>query len=1465
MMQRALPATAILLLLVLTGLNGLTSPGAGPATSAAAHASAEASAAPHPAVPPRIIRAAGSSGNGTYFTTTSVPPPAASQESCYAGACVLAADDPSLNLTSTGDLVAAYTSWTTTAPCLGARPYAETEIGVVVSPDLGATWSAPSYLGNPDCTAPAVTEYPSAWEPSLTSLANGTLVLAYVEYNVSNNATPGGFAPGLSFRATSPMVTYDRLVVVRSFNGGTSWTVPTVLNTSANPTLSAPAYPPQLPVVTATGDTVYVAWMNLTGEISGFGTGSSAVQVATSTNGGLAFGTPVELTTIASAGTSVAMNPSVAVDPSGRLYVAYTTNVSYAGVVGCPSSGCFYGGWTSSVVVAVSTNNGSSFSDATVASDVILPTTHFGPFFDPSPALAVAPSGSQVYVAYASGYLEPLCSPYGCYTGLGSTVSVANSSTSGATFSEPQRIAPGLVGGSQDGANLMYNPAISVAPSGVLELTATFDNYSVCAPGAYGTFCGPQAQIYVNSSDDGATFSSPIYLSDNSTQLLYNPNNPDGEYASALTAGDQLFFAWTSDLCDPWNTTAVYTACLWPSNGGASGIQISTLYHGSGLNLTFTEAGLAVGTVWSADVLGNVVSAIAPAHLVLSGVPDGMNVTWNISVASPYGYRYAATFSSWNPAILTASTTVAVTYVAQVLFELSTVPFLPPYPYGSPYCGSGFYWNVTACPGVNWNITPGPGPEWVTPGTTIPLAATPNNVVYCVPVGTCYGTDILNLTFLSWKGTGASAANTTSMFTNVTVSGPVNETASFSFNGYCVYDWIPTFTTCVAPNESYAFHESGLPNGTSWGVTISSAGQFQSNQSDGAWDLFNSTLIATLVNYTVWTIPDGTTGKLWVPTSTPVSPITPLSAPIVEVNFTLEAASAATFPLFIGTGDLPGGSSWSYSVDGSEYGSTTPIASTLEVSGGSHSVGAASVVLSNSTRYEPTSIRTKDYSGTGVYANFTSSPATFQVLGNTYVTINYTEQYWLEATNSSCGTVTASNGWYNPGVSVPLTATPSPGCTFVGWTGNGPGAVSSSLESIRATVNGPITEFAVFQPTAPPLWNVTVNEGGLVAGLPYSIGIGGTVYAGTAQFTVHGLATGVYGLALPYDYLNGSDGTRFIPSLTSTSLAPVASGYLIDANGWINVTFGLEFLVNVSAGPGGSVTPAGSGWYPYDVALNLVATPGAGDQFVGWAGSGAGAASGTSPTLLLTVNGSSNEVASFAPLPVPVAPTYGLSVTESGLAPGTVWTAEIGATGYATATGQISTVVPNGTFEVTWPVVPGPLGVRYVPTPASVNVTIAGAPGSASVTYTTEYFVSITASAGGSVNVTSGWYPAGQVLLVAATPSNASETFANWTGAGAGSYSGAQATISVTVSGPIAESAAFQPTAEIIHTTASPAPATNGLAIAFGLLVVLLVVGFAVAYLVLRRRPPSEPEPAPEALGEPESGSIYGDPPAAEP
>ena len=1447
---RALPVVVFALLL-LTGVPSALSGGAG-LPGSALHPGTATTA--HPALPRAVappVAPAIASGAGTFFTTQSIPTPPAAQQTCFGANCVVADDNPSANLTSEGTLAVAYAAWSTQAPCAAARPSALTEIGFVTSTNGGSTWTTPRYLGNPDCSTPTVSEYPSAWEPTLSSLGNGTLVLAFIEYNVTSGAQP----PNIEIGGATPQVTYDRLVVTRSFDNGTTWTSPLVLNTSANPSLSAVSFAPQRPWIDAVGDTVYVAWENYSARPTSSGTGSSAIHLVVSTDGGATFGAPIGLSTIASGTTSVALNPSLAIDPTGRLYVAYASNFTYLSTVGCPSSGCIFGGWSASVVVAATTNNGSSFSYSSVPGSVIVAPARWSPFLDPSPTLALSPSGAQVIVGFSNGLVENLCYKFGCFVGYGTEVQVANSSNNGATFSAPHVAIPSLLGGTNYGGNQQYDPAIAVTSDGVVHLAEASVNYSVCAQGFYGLFCGPQAELYTTSTNNGSSFGAPLFVSDNSTQLLLNPNNPDGEYATMIAAGSALYLAWTSDTCGVWNGSLVYNLCTWPGTGGSTAVQVSELFQGTGFTLTFSETGLATGTDWTVNVLGNVRNGIAPTSLVLTGVPKGENLTWNVSVATPYGYRYSANFSIANPYILPATTTVAVTFTSQVLLNVDTVPNLPPYPYGTPYCNAGFFWNVAACPGINWNITPNPGPQWVTAGSVVSLDAYPNPVLYCGAGSFCYSTDILNLSFLSWTGSGSQSVNTTSNATSVTVNGPVNETANFALNGYCYYQYpaYGAFYTCVGPNVTYAFQEVGLPNGTMWGVTLSSGTTFQSSTSTTPFDTFTGHLNSSLVNYTAWTLNSGTAGKLWIPSGTPVSPISLPADPLVTINYTLESASAATFPIYLTAVGLPSATSWSATVDTVSYGAQSTNMPALTVSGGSHTLSAAQVVLSNATRYEPNAIDARQINSSGTWANTTTLPANLFVDGTTYAYVTYSVQYLLTTSVSGCGSVSSTGGWYNVGTGVTLQATPNAGCYFVGWTGSGAGGVTGTGSSILVAVDGPVTELATFAALPPPTWTVNVTESGLPAGVAYSVGIGNLIYTGSGAFAVHGLATGDYAIATPYAYLNGSEGTRYVPSIASTSFAMTGGEIDVLSSGWLNLSFATQYLINVTAGPGGTATPLGLAWVDGGTSLLLTATPAAGMMFVGWSASGIGGATSTQASFSLSVVGPAVETASFISLPTPPTTLYAVTITASGLPAGTDWSAQVGASGYASTTTSLTVMLPNGTYPLSAGTIAGATGERFVPTVANPTVTVAGAAAGGTVAYGTEYYLTVISGIGGSVNVTSGWYPSGSVVLIGATPSNSSEQFSSWNATGAGTTTTSGSGISVTLSGAETVTATFAPVLPAPQQPSSAPPSNNGLYIGLGLLVALLAVGIVVGAMLRRRPPRAAAEPTPEP-----SSDTYG-------
>jgi Divergent InlB B-repeat domain/Galactose oxidase, central domain len=76
-------------------------------------------------------------------------------------------------------------------------------------------------------------------------------------------------------------------------------------------------------------------------------------------------------------------------------------------------------------------------------------------------------------------------------------------------------------------------------------------------------------------------------------------------------------------------------------------------------------------------------------------------------------------------------------------------------------------------------------------------------------------------------------------------------------------------------------------------------------------------------------------------------------------------------------------------------------------------------------------------------------------------------------------------------------------------------------------------------------------------------------------------------------------------------------------------------------------------------------------------------------------------------------------------------------------------------------------------------------------TFTTQHYLTMNAGAGGTVMPASGWRNKGAQVTIRATPSNGYH-FTRWTGSGNGSYSGTNNPASITMTGPITETAFFR-------------------------------------------------------------------------
>ena len=306
--------------------------------------------------------------------------------------------------------------------------------------------------------------------------------------------------------------------------------------------------------------------------------------------------------------------------------------------------------------------------------------------------------------------------------------------------------------------------------------------------------------------------------------------------------------------------------------------------------------------------------------------------------------------------------------------------------------------------------------------------------------------------------------------------------------------------------------------------------------------------------------------------------------------------------------------------------------------------------------------------------------------------------------------------------------------------------------------------------------NMTINVGGPDA-IPYSITGNATLSGyGSASATGSGSVAMVVcmpprnsgqapGLA-PLDYM-----LDFGAGDTLTGSMGLSCGAFLDAinsgtgsgTGWASVTGGTGRF----AGSSGSFPSVA-------MTLNIYA----GDQ--------------ATATLYCTYTMSGAGTMSTPPsVTVDTSPS-GLAITVDSRA----YTAPASFTWSAGSTHTIATSSPQS----------GATGTQYVFAGWSDGggqthtVTAPSAATSYVASFTKQYMLTMNAGTGGGVSPSSGYHNAGSTVSISATP-NSGYVFTGWTGTGAGSWSGKDNPCTVTMNGPIQETAAFtQPAATTAQT-----------------------------------------------------------------
>jgi hypothetical protein len=314
-----------------------------------------------------------------------------------------------------------------------------------------------------------------------------------------------------------------------------------------------------------------------------------------------------------------------------------------------------------------------------------------------------------------------------------------------------------------------------------------------------------------------------------------------------------------------------------------------------------------------------------------------------------------------------------------------------------------------------------------------------------------------------------------------------------------------------------------------------------------------------------------------------------------------------------------------YTVDGTEYSSTQSF---------NWALGSVHEIATEMTQSGPTGVRyiwTGWSDGGGLSHNFTTQP------GAQTITVNFRAEYQLLMITDGAGTVTPQTGWYNPGASVSIRATPGAGQTFLNWEGSGTGSYTGTDNPASVTMSGAISQTAKFSGTS------TTREITLQTVPPgRRITVDGQQYSNMHTFTWPVGSSHEISTTSPQQ---GSPGLRYVWNSWSNG-ALMAFTYVVDAGPTLelNANFDMQYSLTMTAGTGGTVSP-GTSWHAPGAQVQISAAPQAGYEFERWEGSGPNAYTGTNNPATITLANALTENAFFRQVSdIEVDPSIPLSI-----------------------------------------------------------------------------------------------------------------------------------------------------------------------------------------------------------------------------
>jgi uncharacterized repeat protein (TIGR02543 family) len=1403
---------------------------------------------------------------GTFFglnsTVASFSNPAA--EDCasiasppfYQNFCSPETQAPTLLPLPNGTLGLGYqreTTVTTNACSSGNETVAR--VNFQVSTDNGSSFGAVRDIGNDTCA------YLDAIEPSF-AVGNGTVYGAFIEENSS--LLPWQYVDRSG----------DALGFVTSTDNGTNFSVPLTLDPSGNFAR---------PVVAAFGANVYIAVENIensTTPIAG-GVLPISIEVYVSTDGGSTWQAPVTLPGLNATADFNAMSPAIAVNATGTVTVAYATGRTCVstGPLGC----AVYG---DEIVASSSTDNGSAWSAPTMVAPAAGESACFtgaceSAYFESTPeiALAYAPDGVDLYVAYAATYDQGPTVPNNFnHTGL----FAAASTNAGASW----------VDSTLDAANgptalRYFEPAIGANASTVFVSTLVANE----SAGTWG-FANSLSD-FVQTLPVGGTTAWSVPTANDIESFVYGGSvNSTRSSFPGFSSSVAFLPSGRATIAFALPGASTYTVARGKGYYYANTSYPGALVVGSlvrpgdsdALTVSFTQTGIPTGQSWLFTING-VPYRLSTPMIEFTNVPLGVP----LMVGAYYEGGYWTITGTYFNASLTSfyfNTTDTFPFEVWVGLEFNMFP-----------SGTGIWWNVDPYGTEYIEATMVGSPfyayvyaDWELDGNYICIFTctyTLENYNSYYSSATSWYTSCLN-SICAWPGPWYF---------------PLGSTVYLNTTQWAIYALTPTYWTgqgagsytgltggsCYDPFfdcdfDSGAIQMLGPINETLWlangpvnltrNLTISAYGLPASSVYHFTMNgvTYNGTAPADV---TIANVPSGAyqVSSVWATSSKPgweyfgfVNDPNPfLSAALTAVNLSFDAFVNVSAPVGVVSFHAPGlapGTYWAVTLNDTHYGSTTPWIN-VTTQPGTYTWAVADAVAPNGTAgYVPTGV-----------------PSSLPVVtGKTYE-VSYVPAYLVHLESSTGGLVSLNGGfptnspsaWEAAGAPVSISASLSAGYAFVGWSGTGTGAYSGNATSTQITVGGPILESATFQPLPGARFNLTLSASGLPAGTWWTANLNGAGHSSnSATLTIGNLwpwsapnSLGQYNLTIPNAFENNTNLTRFVALPTF----PTTVGTNGSFTPTVPVTFQEQSLLQLYALPGGTPeatydgAPAGSStWVVPGGEVTMVAVHNPGYVFSGWEGTGNGSYTGPESPVTITSEGPITEVAVFTPQVTPPLPRYSITFhLSSSIEPSTIWGIVFGGQGYSSNGPNLT--IPNvlgGTYGVSVVTAVSPSGlVEYQATandPAAYTVR-----GNATldITYQTYYWVSVSASVGGSVSPGSGFYEAGQLLYLVATP-NSTYSFDSWAGTGGSSYSGSNATASILVQGSLTEIATFRATPTGASTSSSIwSNPLSWLGIGALALVVGLIVGTVGARWRARsagppvRSPPTAPTSPPGARSGP--------------